>query len=384
MTVSAVDSGLSFASLRSDGAAARDQSTATDDFAVGQIVEVSVVDQSGPGRYEVRINGQLHAADSSSALQRGSTVLAVVTAVGDRLDLRAVSPLEDPTLAQALSALAARYRTSLSAAAQRQIVLAASASDAALATLRAGLYLKKLGQDVTATALAALAAAQHVSAPLDAAARAPGTFIMPTADAGPGVATTTLAQLLERVVAPQDSAGAGAGSFGFADSDPGSRQGRHDRGEAAAAAAAAGSPQALKQELLSLSDGGALQYRYATVPLLVGGRLMELDMALFQQRSPMPAMGAPRRLVMSLRTSNLGAVRIVAQSLGANLKVSLASDDQRGVALLSAAMSPMRERLAALGWQVDAVRCELASDIASAGRDIVDHVLSSGSLDRAV
>ena len=382
MTVSAVDSGLSFASLRSDGAAARDQSTATDDFAVGQIVEVSVVDQSGPGRYEVRINGQLHAADSSSALQRGSTVLAVVTAVGDRLDLRAVSPLEDPTLAQALSALAARYRTSLSAAAQRQIVLAASASDAALATLRAGLYLKKLGQDVTATALAALAAAQHVSAPLDAAARAPGTFIMPTADAGPGVVTTTLAQLLERVVAPQDSAGAGAGSFGFADSDPGSRQGRHDRG--GAAAAAAGSPQALKQELLSLSDGGALQYRYATVPLLVGGRLMELDMALFQQRSPMPAMGAPRRLVMSLRTSNLGAVRIVAQSLGANLKVSLASDDQRGVALLSAAMSPMRERLAALGWQVDAVRCELASDIASAGRDIVDHVLSSGSLDRAV
>jgi hypothetical protein len=107
-------------------------------------------------------------------------------------------------------------------------------------------------------------------------------------------------------------------------------------------------------------------------------------MALFQQRSATPSAGAPRRLVMSLGTNNLGAVRIVAQSLRSNLNISLTSNSERGVAILSAAVSPMRERLAALGWQVDGVRFELATDVAPAGRDIIDHVLTSGSLDRAV
>jgi hypothetical protein len=44
----------------------------------------------------------------------------------------------------------------------------------------------------------------------------------------------------------------------------------------------------------------------------------------------------------------------------------------------------MRERLSALGWQVDGVRAELATDVSSAGRAIIDHVLATGSLDRAL
>jgi hypothetical protein len=44
----------------------------------------------------------------------------------------------------------------------------------------------------------------------------------------------------------------------------------------------------------------------------------------------------------------------------------------------------MRERLAALGWQVDGVRCEFATDVSSAGREIIDHVLTTGSLDRSL
>jgi hypothetical protein len=80
----------------------------------------------------------------------------------------------------------------------------------------------------------------------------------------------------------------------------------------------------------------------------------------------------------------LGAVRIVAQSLHSNLSVSLLSNSERGVALLSAALPTIRQQLAALGWQLDGVRCEYAAEVSSAGRDIVDHVLTSSSLDRAV
>jgi hypothetical protein len=386
MNVGIVDGAAAFSFLRGDGSGSTlDRASGTEDFAVGQLVEVAVIDRSGVGRYGVRINGQLHSADSTSALQPGTSVIAVVTSVGERLELRAMSLLEDPALAQTLSTLAARYRAELSAAAQGQLVLAASASDSALAALRAGLYLKKLEQDVTPAALAALVAAQRLPASPDSAARDRTDPVVPNLNSTAGADTHSLAQLLERVMAPPDAAGAAAGgSLGFSDSQTGGRQAKRDPRQAAEGVDPADSRCARAQQLLNLSDGGALQYHYATLPLLVAGKLVELDMALFQQRSATPSAGAPRRLVMSLGTNNLGAVRIVAQSLRTNLNVSLTSNSERGVAILSAAVSPMRERLAALGWQVDGVRFELATEVAPAGRDIIDHVLTSGSLDRAV
>ena len=389
MSVGAVNHGVSFQLPRKNIAAALDLSTTTtENLAVGQLVEVAVIDRSADGRYNVRINGQLRSANSATTLQPGSAVLAVVTGLGDRLELRQVSLTEDPALAQALAALAARYRVELSATAQREIVVAAAAGDSALATLRAGLYLNKVGAKVTPAALAALVAAQQLPPPLsrDVAAGDRGAIVITNANTstGAGAGTAALGQLLERVMA-QDAAGPGADvSSGFGDPSSGNQQQRKHEQRQPETANAAGSRRALSQELLSLSDGGALAYRYATLPLLVADKLVELDMALFQQKSaPSPSV-LPQRLVMSLNTSRLGTVRIVAQSLRSNLSIALASTSERGVAVLTAAVGPMRERLSALGWQVDGVRAELATDVPSAGRTIIDHVLATGSLDRAL
>ena len=378
MSVGAVNHGVSLQFPRNNIAGAVDLGTTTEDLAVGQLVEVTVVDQSGDGRYSVRINGQLRSANSSTPLHPGSTVLAVVTRLGDRLELRAVTQTEDPALAQALAALAARYRVDLSAAAQRQIVVAAAAGESALATLRAGLYLNKVGADITPAALTALVAAQQVP-PLrnDATASDHGAIVITNPNTSTGTGPATLGQLLERVMA-QDGPSADV-SPGFG--DPNSRnshqekQGQRQPEE---------SQRGLSQELLNLSDGGALSYRYASLPLLVAGKLVELDMALFQHQPSTSAAGPPQRLVMSLNTSRLGTVRIAAQSLHSSLNVTLTSTSERGVAVLTASLGPMRERLKALGWQVDGVRCQLATDVPAAGREIIDHVLTTGSLDRAL
>ena len=108
-------------------------------------------------------SGQQHPANNSTARQPGSKAPAVATGHGARPAPTAAIPAPDPALAQALAALTARYRVELPAAAQREIVLAAATSGAAAATLRAGLYLEKIGVDVTATALAALVAAQQLA-----------------------------------------------------------------------------------------------------------------------------------------------------------------------------------------------------------------------------
>jgi len=378
MSVGAVNHGVSLQFPRNNIAGAVDLGSTTEDLAVGQLVEVTVIDQSGDGRYSVRINGQLRSANSSTPLHPGRTVLAVVTGLGDRLELRAVTQTEDPALAQALAALAARYRIDLSAASQREIVVAAAAGESALATLRAGLYLNKVGADITPAALIALVAAQQVP-PLrnDAAASDRGAIVITNPNTSTGTGPATLGQLLERVMA-QDGPGADVSS-GFG--DPNSRNSHQEKeGQREPEE----SQRGLSQELLNLSDGGALSYRYASLPLLVAGKLVELDMALFQHKPSTSTAGPPQRLVMSLNTSRLGTVRIAAQSLHSNLNVTLTSTSERGVAVLTASLGPMRERLKALGWQVDGVRCQLGSDVPSAGREIIDHVLTTGSLDRAL
>ena len=388
MSVGAVDHNVSFQFPRNNVGAALDVSTTAEELTVGRLVEVTVIDRSGDGRYSVRINGHVRSANSTTTLHPGSAVLAVVTGVGERLELRAVSQAEDPALAQALAALAARYRVELSAAAQRQIVVAAGAGDSTLATLRAGLYLNKLGVEVSPAALAALVAAQQLPPPLlqDTTASGRGAIAITHPNAVTGHAgTAALGQLLERVMA-QEAAGAGGGlSSGSGDPNSGNhQQSKHGQRQPESVDAAV-LRRALSQELLSLSDGSALTYRYATLPLLVGGKLLELDMALFQQKSPSSsAIGSPQRLVMSINTNRLGTVRIVAQSLRSNLSVALTSTSERGVAVLTTALGSIREHLAALGWQVDGARVELATDVSSAGREIIDHVLASGSLDRAL
>jgi hypothetical protein len=331
-----------------------------------------------------RHNSQHRSANSNTAPSPSHTVPAAVAGQGHRPEPQALAQSEDPALAQALAALAARYRVELPAAAQHEIVVAAATTGAALATLRAGLYLNKVGVDVTAPALTALVAAQQLApAPREAAGTDHGATVITHLNSatGSGVGTSGLGQLLERVMA-QDGASSDVSS-GFGDPSRNPRQGQHGQPRPGNADAV-DSARARSHELLNLSDGGALRYRYATLPLLVAGKLVELDMALFQQKSSVSAAASPQRLSMSLNTNRLGAVRVVAQSLGSSLGITLASTSVRGVAALTAALSPIRERLAALGWQVDGLRCELVAEVPAAGREIIDHVLTSGSLDRAL
>lgn len=332
-------------------------------------------------------NNSQHRAESGGARpQPGGTLPTAVSGHGDRLEPGAVTSTQDPALAQALAALAARYRVELPAAVQREIVLAAATTGSALATLRAGLYLNKVGVDVTAAALAALVAAQQLApVPREATGGDRGATVITNPNTGSGsasgVGTAGLGQLLERVMA-QDGASADVNS-GLGDPSGSPQQGKQGQRQPESADAAQ-SRRALSHELLNLSDGGALSYRYATLPLLVAGKLVELDMALFQQKSSASVDSAPQRLAMAVNTNRLGTVRVVAQSLGSNLSITLASSSERGVAILTAALGPIRERLTALGWQVDGLRCEFAAEVPAAGREIIDHVLTTGSLDRAL
>jgi len=365
MNVDAVDQSASRSVVRNGGGYEPDETSGRRGHsAVGKLVEVTVVNKSGPGRYGVRVNGQSHSADSTALLQPGSTVLAVVMAAGAQLELRALSPDEDPQIAQTLATLAARHRVELSGTATRQILAFAGNTDAPAASVRAGLYLQKLGLDVTPDALAALSSVQQPSH--DSTASGHEATVIPQT-------VNSLSHLIEAAIGAPDGSHATGQSGTDTGFDDAKQQGGQPRPKFGG----------LAQELLALSDGGAVEYQFTSLPLMVGGKLVELDMALFQPRAN-PATGSPRRLVTSLNTTQLGHLRIVAQSHNEQLNVCLESNSERGVALLSEAGNTMCERLRELGWQVESFRCEHTNGVASAASDIIDHVLTNGSLDRAV
>jgi hypothetical protein len=310
----------------------------------------------------------------SFALPRGATKLHPESVVVATAELRQVVTTENPALAQALAALAARYRIDLTVTAQCQIVASAAAAGSAVETLRAGLYLNRVGATVTPDALAALVVAQQLPTMLHGNNDDPTPTTLGKSDTG----AAALGQLLVRVMAQDDVSPDANLTSSFGDPNSGSPQQQGNQGQRQPER---DTRRALSQQLLNLPDGGAMDYRYETLPLLVAGRLVELDMALFQQKS---APVVSQRRVMSLDTQLLGGIRIVAQSLHSNLNVTLASTSKRGVSALTTALGPMRQRLQALGWQVDGMRCELASDVISAGSEIIDHVLTTGSMDQTL
>jgi hypothetical protein len=134
---------------------------------------------------------------------------------------------------------------------------------------------------------------------------------------------------------------------------------------------------------LNLQDGGSVGYRYATLPLLIGGELTELQVALFAPRHDDARGRRVRRLVMTLDTPRLREIRIETKSVDERIVVAIDASTPAAVEALSAREPAVREMLAQLGWAVEAVSYGVNVPPDKAARRIVDHVLSAGTVDEA-
>jgi hypothetical protein len=134
---------------------------------------------------------------------------------------------------------------------------------------------------------------------------------------------------------------------------------------------------------LNSQDGGSVGYRYATLPLLIGGDLTELQVALFTPRYDDVRGRRVRRLVMTLDTPRLREIRIEAKSVDERIVVAIDASTPRAVEALAAREPEVREMLARLGWAVEAVSYGVNVPPDRAARRIVDHVLAAWTVDEA-
>jgi plasmid stability protein len=378
--------------------AATDRLSPGGELSLGQIVKARVLrhyDEGGGGRYLVSLEGRERVVDSSVPLKTGEIIRGRVVALGDRVELQplpeenaaaapaAAAPKPDASVTSPTDELTAAFANAglkLDDEARSVLTRALRGAEDPQALLLAALTLAKIGlpldpalMNAIQTLLRKHPAAEPLAEPAEAFALSSG----PTLPAQlreavkTALARSETASSVETPATPADLSGAGAQD----------RQAPGDGGSGD------GSGQ-LGQWVLNAQTGGSVLHRVGTLPLIIGGRLIEVDVALFEQDARRAKQGEARsrHLVFVLNTEGFGGVEVSARLVNSHVRVRFKSDRNATLDLLAGRQNELRRQLTQLGWVVDEIAYEpKAGDEGNpAYRAVVDHVISQGSLDRSV
>jgi hypothetical protein len=367
------------------------------ELGLGQIVKARVLRHFEGGRYLVSLDGRERVVDSSVPLKTGELIRGKVVAVGDRVELQPLpeaSVREQPAdsapalPADQLAATFAQFGLKLDDASRAALLRAVKGAADPQAAVLAAMTLAKIGLPQEPALLDAVQALLRRRP----AASAAGEGFPEDSGFSINQGAPLTAQLHEvlRAVLSSDTATqaaaapaqvASAADNGQIADQGGSRTGS-DTGSGA------GSEGKLGQWVLNSQTGGAVVHRVGTLPLLLGGRLVEVDVALFEQDARQSRQGEPRarHLVFVLDTQTLGGVEVSARLVDSRLRVRFAADRDATLELLAGRREELSRQLGELGFTVDEITYETRQDAAQnpAYRAVADYVVAQGSLDKKV
>ena len=362
-------------------------------LSLGQIVKARVLKHYEGSRYLMSLEGREHVVDSSVPLKTGDLIRGRVVAVGDRIELQ---PLPESALTQEtgdaqpagptdeLTATFARFGLKLDDAARGTLERSLRGASDPQAVVLSAMTLAKLGLPLQPELIDAARQLLHRRPAASAAAEAPPEAVALTP--GPHLA----AQLQEVLRTTRSGGDGGSGTQAEAMPAQVSSGGAHDGRPAGqdADGSGAGSRRELGHWVMNTQTGGAVAHRVGTLPLLLGGRLVEVDVALFEQDARQSRQGESRsrHLVFVLDAGTLGGVEVSARLVDARLRVRFAAERAETLELLAGRREELGRRLAELGWTVDEIVYESRAEAAqnAAYRAVADHVVTQGSLDRRV
>ena len=359
-------------------------------LSLGQIVKARVLKHYEGGRYLVSLEGRERVVDSSVPLSTGELVRGRVVAVGDRIELQPLpaaagddasqisiqGKADEPT--DALGATFAQFGLQLDDATRAVVMRSLKGAADPQATVLAAMTLAKLGQpqqpeliDAVQGLLRRRPAAIPAEASKDALPVAPGPQLVAQLQEA---LRSTLSPSHSEQPAPLAAAPLQVGSENAQQQGFGSPGGSFG--------------EQLGQRVLNTQTGGAVSHRAGTLPLLLGGRLVEVDVALFDQGARQSRQGEARsrHLVFLLDTASLGGVEVSARLVDSRLRLRFAADRESTLDLLAGRRDELARRLAELGWTVDEIAYEPREGAGhnAAYRAVADHVVAQGSLDRKI
>ena len=377
----------------------------SDTLTVGQILKARVLRQFGQGRYELDFAGHSRVVDSAVPLSVGDLLHGKVVGLGERV------VIERTQLERANADSAAGQRASDTvrhADALRQGMAGASPKgeqsrivDVALRSRaarlaaksaqpelvwRAAAYVSRVGivlDDARLRRFSALLGQEERLA-LSRAEAAHFEALSPVSDVGHGSDVALTEQLASWL---QDS---GTASAGEPDPAPGDAQGYVGAGLSTVADdddfdnedGKEGGDDAWMARLLNAQTGASFQHRYQLLPVVIDGKLLEFDVALFDHAADdRHADTHSRRICMRIDTPS-GAVDVQAAVVGDRVRLTMSSRNAALVDTLEHAASSLGSALGDLGWMLERADYvdDLAGDAAPPARAIVEHVLEQDSL----
>lgn len=365
---------------------------------IGQILKGRVLLSYDQRRHAVEFDGQPRVVDSSVPLKAGEVLHGRVVGLGEQVTLQRLpapdeaaadrtlrAPSRDADAPEAgvpgwLQQLQERLTPSQLKAMQRLVERAPSRP----AGVAAGLVMAQLGLPASADLHRALhaAIARPADEPLFALPHAVDALQLASArQPSPLEAVPALAGWLQAATAevPEPKlAVAGDGPGADTDGD-----------DARDGGATAGDGGDLARWMLNAQTGGSVAHRVATLPLLLDGELLELDIALFAQHDDGPPAGPGgelkhRELVFALTTEVLGRVEVRARLTGDHVQVEMTSDRADAVDRLAGRAATLEAALERAGLAVDEQRYLRRTHGAGGAvvASVVEHLVTPGSLSR--
>lgn len=383
---------------------------------LGQMLKGKVLRQYEGNRYLVSFDGQERVVDSAVPLRTGELLHGRVLAIGERVEMQRVyaetesaAVPEQVDTGEGLRSLTGnRYQVQLEAALDRyQVNLGESDRSALLRAMRSvddapamaqvGVLLNKLGLSQSAVLLdsvyARLRGDANQAHPHSEWLNPPRLEALAGQVAGLQAATVRqLADVISRAVGGVAVESADERSVEADATSPRETSHERDSGEVQAAAFESdrdnGDLNRLAQWVLNAQTDGSVMHRLGTLPLLLGGRLIEVSVALFEQRrEDVQKSGAQhRQLVFTLQTEHLGRVEVVARVIGERVRVSIATENENNTALAADHAEALRVSLVDAGWITDEVSYETRTVNARTGAvsSVVEHVISLDSMNRLI
>ena len=402
----------SLAAAGGDSLVLRGDALLLDKLTLGQIIKGRVLRSYEGQRYMMSFDGQERIVDSAVPLRTGDIVHGRVIGLGERIELQRVlvqpgdTPLQDDTPQQQVQARANLADPSLRFVAElferhhaqvptedvraltRQVNRAAQPDLMALS----GLVLSKLNLRLAPEFLKALydalerGARGRMFAPSQTAAE------IDIDAAGTSASREPFASLLARMLMdlPENRRSDHAAPDVQRDVDAPGKTHAGLQGTNAGLASDSSRTQSgngfdLARWILNAQNGGTVAHRVGTLPLLIGGRLVELDVALFeehQDNGAEPSQIRHRRLVVAMETETLGRIEASALFAADHIRVTFSTSSSESTGALARRMGPLTAELEQFGWHVDEMKYETRAPVPPGAvlASVVEHLVSPGSV----
>jgi hypothetical protein len=166
-------------------------------------------------------------------------------------------------------------------------------------------------------------------------------------------------------------------------------RGAGERETAASGTGAGGSDSPspdLARIILNVQAGGAVAHRIGTLPIYVDGRLLELDIALFEEGDQAARDDTPatrhRGISLAITLPLLGRVELRARIAGSHIRLALITEASDSAQFLAQHAARLATGLEQLGWQVDELAYQVRTEPAASDvvQTVVEHLISPGSV----